>query len=75
MLWFIWAFLNDSQGRLNTWTNGKYGNPPSKDVLEQRAAADKNRKTGDSRSVTAAVPETVSAATVVSNAPASGAKP
>jgi hypothetical protein len=43
VIWFIWAFLNDSQGRLNTWTNGRYGQPPSKEVLEQRAAAAKDK--------------------------------
>jgi hypothetical protein len=28
VLWFIWAFLNDSQGRLYHWTDGKYGKTP-----------------------------------------------
>ncbi len=28
-LWFIWAFLNDKDGRLNRWTDGKYGRPPT----------------------------------------------
>lgn len=28
VIWFIWAFLNDSQGRLWTWTDGKAGIPP-----------------------------------------------
>jgi hypothetical protein len=28
VIWFIWAFLNDSQGRLWTWTNEKVGTPP-----------------------------------------------
>jgi hypothetical protein len=27
--WFIWAFLNDKDGRLNRWTNGQYGKPPT----------------------------------------------
>ena len=35
----IWSFLNDDQGRLNTWTDGKFGSTPSKEVLDQRAAA------------------------------------
>jgi hypothetical protein len=28
-VWFIWAFLNDKDGRLNRWTDGKYGKPPT----------------------------------------------
>jgi hypothetical protein len=39
VIWFVWAFLNDSQGRLNGWTHGRYGREPSKEVSEQRAAA------------------------------------
>ena len=40
----IWSFLNDDQGRLYTWTDSKYGNPPSKAVLDQHAAADALKK-------------------------------
>ena len=29
MLWFIWAFLNDSEGRLYRWTDGAYGKTPA----------------------------------------------
>ncbi len=46
VLWFIWAFLNDSQGRLYNWTDGKYGTPPlsvreqiAKDKLDKAKAA------------------------------------
>jgi hypothetical protein len=28
-VWFIWAFLNDKDGRLYHWTDGKYGKPPT----------------------------------------------
>ncbi len=28
ILWFIWAFLNDKECRLNRWTDGKYGRRP-----------------------------------------------
>ena len=47
VLWFVWAFLNDRQGRLYTWTDGKcsFASPPSKEVLEQRDAANKTKKT------------------------------
>ncbi len=27
-LWFVWAFLNDKDGRLYNWTGGKHGKPP-----------------------------------------------
>ena len=27
-LWFIWSFLNDSEGRLYRWTDGRYGKTP-----------------------------------------------
>ena len=65
ILWFIWAFLNDSQGRLNTWTNGAYGCLPSPEVQKARAEAvdAKNKASGTS-----------GAATVTStNAPAAAA--
>ena len=46
VLWFVWAFLNDSEARLNGWTDGKYGSQPSKEVVEKRAAiADAKAKT------------------------------
>ena len=45
VVWFIWAFLNDSQGRLYNWTDGKHGTPPlavreqiAKDKLDKAAA-------------------------------------
>ena len=38
VFWFVWAFLNDSEARLNGWTDGKYGSQPSKEVVEKRAA-------------------------------------
>ena len=66
----VWSFLNDSQGRLYTWTDGKYGNPPSKEVLEQRAAADalKNGKTKTAADATTTA--STAATTVLStNAP------
>ena len=36
VIWFVWAFLNDSQGRLWRWTDGKYGKTP----LEVQKALD-----------------------------------
>ncbi len=63
-LWFVWAFLNDSQGRLYNWTDGQYGTPPLS-VREQIAKdkQDKLNKAKASVSGTNAVPATVSAVT------------
>jgi hypothetical protein len=70
----VWSFLNDNQGRLYTWTDGAYGSTPSKEVLDQRAAADalKKGRTPAAPPTTNTVVTTVS--TVVSNAPAAPAK-
>jgi hypothetical protein len=70
----IWSFLNDNQGRLYTWTDGQYGSTPSKEVLDQRAAADalKKGRTPAVAGSTNAVVEAVSA--VATNAPAVPAK-
>jgi hypothetical protein len=80
VLWFIWAFLNDSEGRLWTWTNGKCGSSPTQAVLEKRAAADvakagktSSGKTGslDTNAVNTAAAAAATAATAaVTNAPA-----
>jgi hypothetical protein len=70
MLWLVWAFLNDSQGRLNHWTDGKYGKPPSLEVQRALdAAADKKDKktagpgAATAATATAAAPMTASTAT------------
>ena len=67
VFWFIWAFLNDSQGRLNGWTHGQYGSEPSKEVLDQRKASDdlKKGRSNPTTATTNAVPATVA---VVTNA-------
>ena len=49
LIWFVWAFLNDKQGRLYGWTENypaiqHYATPPSKEVSEQREAAKKTPK-------------------------------
>jgi len=71
VVWFIWAFLNDSQGRLYNWTDGKYGIPPKsvqdqilKDKLE-KAKAEKAK--APAASATPATP----AASAVPTTPAS----
>jgi hypothetical protein len=79
VIWFIWAFLNDSQGRLYGWTDGKCGVPPlavreqiAKDQQDKinKAKADKDAaKAGVT--VTNAVPSAAAAVTAAStNVPA-----
>jgi hypothetical protein len=54
IIWWIYAFLNDDQGRLYRWTGGDYGKPPAEvqklidqqqadelKAAEERAAAEK----------------------------------
>jgi hypothetical protein len=42
LIWFVWAFLNDSQGRLYRWTDGEYGKTPVEvQKALDAAAADK----------------------------------
>ena len=46
VIWFVWAFLNDSQGRLYRWTNGGYGRPSleiQKVIDQQEAEAKKDK--------------------------------
>jgi hypothetical protein len=76
VIWFVWAFLNDSQGRLYGWTDGKCGVPPlavreqiAKDQQDKinKAKADKDAaKAG----VTVTNAVTSAAAAVSTNAPA-----
>jgi len=64
VLWFIWAFLNDSQGRLYNWTDGQYGTPPL--LVREQIAKDKQDKLNKAKATDAstnAAPTTVSAAT------------
>jgi len=68
-LWFIWAFLNDSQGRLNGWTNGKYGSPPSKEVSDQREAAAKSKIQKESTAAVTSTAATEAASAAVTNTP------
>jgi hypothetical protein len=47
VVWWIYAFLNDSEGRLYRWTDGKYGTPPAavqKLIDEGKAAAKKEQE-------------------------------
>ncbi len=68
LVWFVWAFLNDSQGRLYRWTDGKYGKP-SVEVQKlldlQKAQNSANQKTpADQASVTPASAAATASSTV-----------
>jgi hypothetical protein len=67
VIWFIWAFLNDSQGRLYRWTDGKYGKP-SVEVQKlldlQKAQDKKDQKTAEQAAATAASATAAPTATV-----------
>ena len=67
VIWFIWAFLNDSEGRLYRWTDGKYGKPSvevQKLLDVQKAQDKKDQKTAAGQAAAAAQ----SAATTATNA-------
>jgi hypothetical protein len=71
ILWFVWAFLNDSQGRLYNWTDGKCGTPPL--VVREQIAKDKqDRLNKDKADKTAAATGTAPVAimTVTNSVPA-----
>ena len=65
VIWWIYAFLNDSEGRLYRWTDGKYGKTPVEvqKALDAKAA----EKKGAESKATAAVGASAAAST---NAPA-----
>ena len=44
VIWWVWSFLNDSQGRLYNWTNGAHGRPSAAIRAElDRAKADEKK--------------------------------
>ncbi len=62
VLWFVWAFLNDSQGRLYGWTDGKYGTPPLS--VREQIAKDKQDKLDKAKAAAAtAAPAATTTAT------------
>jgi hypothetical protein len=67
VVWFIWAFLNDSQGRLYRWTDGKYGKPSAEiqKQIDQKNTDDRLKKAADEKAAA-----TAAAATTATNAPA-----
>jgi hypothetical protein len=62
LVWFVWAFLNDSEGRLYRWTDGKHGKPSVEvqKLLDLQKAQDK--KDGKSDAGPATVPVNTAAA-------------
>ena len=74
VLWFIWAFLNDSEGRLYRWTDGKYGKPSVQvqKLLDLQKAQDNLQKAQDKKDQKAAAGQAAataqSAATTATNA-------
>ncbi len=66
VLWFIWAFLNDSQGRLYNWTDAKYGTPPLS--VREQIAKDKLDKTKAEKAAAAAAAATPSTVVPATNA-------
>jgi hypothetical protein len=70
----VWSFLNDEQGRLWTWTDGKHGSQPSAEVLDARKKAEelKSSKTktgGDTRADASPAVQAAESATTGTNAP------
>jgi hypothetical protein len=67
VIWFIWAFLNDSEGRLYRWTDGKYGKPSAEiqKQIDQKKTEERLKKAALDKSVG----ETAKPVTDVVNAP------
>lgn len=68
IIWFIWAFLNDSQGRLYDWTGGKVGTPPK--VVQEQIAKDKLEKAKADKAAADAAAGAAPVAPAVPTAPA-----
>ena len=63
VVWWIYAYLNDSEGRLYRWTDGQYGRTPVEVQKALDAAAadkkvdkEKTKSAADTRATTNAVP-------------------
>jgi hypothetical protein len=65
VVWFIWAFLNDSEGRLYRWTDGQCGKPSS----EVQKLLDLQKAQGKTYKPTAADQAPVIASTAAATAP------
>jgi hypothetical protein len=67
-LWFVWAFLNDSQGRLYGWTDGQHGTPPLS--IREQIAKDKQDKLDKAKAASAAPSAPAAVATATNAVPA-----
>lgn len=67
LIWWGYAFLNDSEGRLYRWTDGKYGKAPAEVQKALDAAAAEKKNAQDKAKAAAAAGAT---AVVTTNAPA-----
>ena len=75
LIWFVWAFLNDSQGRLYRWTDGKCGKPSAEvqkllDLQHAQGLADKKNAADQTTAPAAAAAEPVTVSTVTNAVPA-----
>jgi hypothetical protein len=72
VLWFLWAFLNDSQGRLYRWTDGQCGKPSVEvqKLLDLQNAQEKKDKKTAAGQVPASAAAAQSKVSTVTNAPA-----
>jgi hypothetical protein len=72
VVWFIWAFLNDSEGRLYRWTDGKHGKPSAEvqKLLDLQKAQRKTdaKAAADQVAVPAAAAVAMSAVSTATNA-------
>ena len=69
VIWFVWAFLNDSEGRLYRWSDGKYGKTPG-EVQKALDAAAPDKKGGKDKAKPAADGTTATTATATNAVPA-----
>jgi hypothetical protein len=74
VLWFVWAFLNDSEGRLYRWTDGQYGKPSVEvqkllDLQKAQSKADK-KTAADQTAATAATTAAAATSTATNAVPA-----
>jgi len=70
VIWFIWSFLNDSEGRLYRWTGGQYGKTPAEVQKALDAKAVDKKTAGQAKT-----PADATAAPTASDAPAPPAAP
>jgi hypothetical protein len=70
VIWFVWAFLNDSQGRLYRWSDGKCGKPSTEvrkllDLQNAQGKADRRNAADQpaATTVTTVAPSAVSTTT------------